>query len=109
MKPPVVDGPEDSVFSAYREFLTVIGGSPRAARSREGCLSKARGTRRGTRGAQGIQGGLTWWFIWLQLEKWWNMGEFETTPNLLSFWGLSNESDEIQAMINMINDFREHS
>ncbi|CAL1156696.1 unnamed protein product [Cladocopium goreaui] len=30
----------DSVFSAYREFLTVIAGSPRAARSRDGCLSK---------------------------------------------------------------------
>lgn len=30
----------DSVFSAYREFLTVIAGSPRAPRSRDGCLSK---------------------------------------------------------------------
>ena len=100
----VVDGPEDSVFSAYREFLTVIGGSPRAARSREGCLSKARGTqrgtRRGTRGARGIQGGLTWWFVGIQLEqeKWWKKGEFETTQNVefLGFirrkwWNLSDD------------------
>lgn len=39
---------QDSVFSAYREFLTVIAGSPRAARSRDGCLSKASGA--GVRG-----------------------------------------------------------
>ncbi|CAJ1365735.1 unnamed protein product [Effrenium voratum] len=30
----------DSLFSAYREFLTVIAGSPRAARASLGCLSK---------------------------------------------------------------------
>lgn len=31
---------QDSLFSAYREFLTVIAGSPRAARASLGCLSK---------------------------------------------------------------------
>ena len=31
---------QDSLFGAYREFLTVIAGSPRAARSANGCLSK---------------------------------------------------------------------
>ncbi|CAK9016930.1 unnamed protein product [Durusdinium trenchii] len=35
-----LDKKEDSLFGAYREFLTVIAGSPRAARSAAGCLSK---------------------------------------------------------------------
>ncbi|CAE7833342.1 unnamed protein product [Symbiodinium sp. CCMP2592] len=30
----------DTLFGAYREFLTVIAGSPRAARSRDGALSR---------------------------------------------------------------------
>lgn len=47
---------QDSVFSAYREFLTVIAGSPRAARSRDGCLSKASGAGvRGVLCAPGMQ------------------------------------------------------
>ena len=47
---------QDSVFSAYREFLTVIAGSPRAARSRDGCLSKASGAGvRGVLWAPGMQ------------------------------------------------------
>ena len=33
----------DSVFGAYREFLTVISGSAHATRSGNGCLSKASG------------------------------------------------------------------